>query len=150
MLECFSALWASIHASQIPFRGPAIVWKARYTALECSLIPESVCSRPLTIHIGVYKRGITLGIVIGWGNLNGIVSSNLYRGSDAPRFYPGHGTVLAYLTLFLFGGSVIQYSLLRKENKKRQRGDRDHWTQGLTPLQIQQCGDMRPDFIYTL
>jgi len=23
---------------------------------------------------GVYKRGVTLGIVIGWGNLNGVVS----------------------------------------------------------------------------
>lgn len=31
-------------------------------------------------YLGVYKRGITLGIVIGWGNLNGIVSSNIYRG----------------------------------------------------------------------
>ena len=27
---------------------------------------------------GVYKRGITLGFVIGWGNLNGVVSSNMY------------------------------------------------------------------------
>ena len=106
---------------------------------------------PLTRYdLGVYKRGITLGIVIGWGNLNGIVSSNIYRGSDAPRFYPGHGTVLAYLTLFLFGGSIMQYILLRRENRKRQHGDRDHWTEGLTPLQVQERGDMRPDFLYTL
>ncbi|KAF1997984.1 MFS general substrate transporter, partial [Amniculicola lignicola CBS 123094] len=28
---------------------------------------------------GVYKRGVTLGFVIGWGNLNGVVSSNIYR-----------------------------------------------------------------------
>ena len=26
---------------------------------------------------GVYKRGVTLGFVIGWGNLNGVVSSNM-------------------------------------------------------------------------
>lgn len=32
---------------------------------------------------GVYKRGIVLGFVIGWGNLNGIVSSNIYR--NPPR-----------------------------------------------------------------
>ncbi|EAU35343.1 conserved hypothetical protein [Aspergillus terreus NIH2624] len=99
---------------------------------------------------GVYKRGVTLGIVIGWGNLNGIVSSNIYRGEDAPTFYPGHGTVLAYLVLFLFGGSVVQYLLLRRENAKRLRGERDHWVQGLNAAEIQMLGDKRPDFIYTL
>ncbi|KAH1494184.1 hypothetical protein LV164_006794 [Aspergillus fumigatus] len=99
---------------------------------------------------GVYKRGVTLGIVIGWGNLNGIVSSNIYRGKDAPNFYPGHGTVLAYLVLFQFGGSLVQYLLLRLENRKRLRGDRDHWIQGLDRSQIELLGDKRPDFIYTL
>ncbi|EAW08535.1 putative MFS transporter [Aspergillus clavatus NRRL 1] len=99
---------------------------------------------------GVYKRGVTLGIVIGWGNLNGIVSSNIYRGKDAPTFYPGHGTVLAYLVLFLFGGSVLQYLLLRRENRKRLNRERDHWVQGLDQSQIELLGDQRPDFIYTL
>ncbi|PWY94962.1 MFS general substrate transporter [Aspergillus sclerotioniger CBS 115572] len=99
---------------------------------------------------GVYKRGVTLGIVIGWGNLNGIVSSNIYRGNDAPQFYPGHGTVLAYLVVFLFGGSVMQYLLLRRENAKRRRGERDHWVQGLAASEIEVLGDKRPDFMYTL
>jgi hypothetical protein len=45
----------------------------------------------------LYKRGITLGIMIGWGNLNGIVSSNTYRGQDAPNFYLGRGVVPGYL-----------------------------------------------------
>lgn len=100
--------------------------------------------------VGVYKRGVTIGFVIGWGNLNGVVSSNIYRGKDAPRFYPGHGTVLAYLVLFLFGGSVLQYILLRIENRKRQRGERDHWITGLSPQEIELLGDKRPDFMYTL
>ncbi|KAE8151627.1 putative MFS transporter [Aspergillus avenaceus] len=99
---------------------------------------------------GVYKRGVTIGIVIGWGNLNGIVSSNIYRGEDAPEFYPGHGVVLAYLVLFLFGGSVVQYIGLRIENAKRRRGERDHWVQGLDQDQLKLLGDNRPDFIYTL
>ena len=34
---------------------------------------------------GVYKRGVALGIIIGWGNLNGVVSSNIYRAQDKPR-----------------------------------------------------------------
>ncbi|KAL4779566.1 major facilitator superfamily domain-containing protein [Aspergillus varians] len=99
---------------------------------------------------GVYKRGVTLGFVIGWGNLNGIVSSNIYRGEDGPEFYPGHGTVLAYLVLFQFGGSLLQYILLRRENAKRRRGERDHWVEGLDQNEIQLLGDQKPDFMYTL
>ncbi|CRG91219.1 putative transporter C1002,16c [Talaromyces islandicus] len=98
---------------------------------------------------GVYKRGVTLGIMIGWGNLNGIVSSNIYRGEDSPNFYPGHGTVLAYLALFLLGGSILQTMLLRIENKKRRNGERDHRVNGLSEVEISELGDQRPDFIYT-
>ncbi|KAJ6087751.1 hypothetical protein N7467_006665 [Penicillium canescens] len=99
---------------------------------------------------GVYKRGVSLGFIIGWGNLNGIVSSNIYRDNDKPKYYPGHGVVLGYLVLFLFGGSVVQYFLLRRENAKRRRGERDQSIEGLTPNQIELLGDKRPDFIYTL
>ncbi|KAJ5484380.1 Major facilitator superfamily domain general substrate transporter [Penicillium expansum] len=99
---------------------------------------------------GVYKRGVSLGFIIGWGNLNGIVSSNIYRDDDKPRYYPGHGVVLGYLVLFLFGGSVVQYLLLRRENGKRRRGERDHWIEDLDQNQIELLGDKRPDFIYTL
>ncbi|PYH76906.1 MFS transporter [Aspergillus uvarum CBS 121591] len=99
---------------------------------------------------GVYKRGITLGLMIGWGNLNGIVSSNIYRSEDAPRFYPGHGVVLGYLVVFLFGGSVTQYIMLRKENRRRLRGERDHRLEGLGSEELEVLGDKRPDFIYTL
>ncbi|KAL4821607.1 major facilitator superfamily domain-containing protein [Aspergillus spinulosporus] len=99
---------------------------------------------------GVYKRGVTLGFVIGWGNLNGIVSSNIYRGKDRPDFYPGHGTVLGYLVLFQFGGSLLQYVFLRRENAKRRRGERDHWVEGMDQSEIRALGDKRPDFIYTL
>ncbi|KAF2242777.1 MFS general substrate transporter [Trematosphaeria pertusa] len=99
---------------------------------------------------GVYKRGVTLGFVIGWGNLNGVVSSNIYRGQDKPRFLLGHGVVLAYLVLFLFGGSVMTRFLLQWENRKRKRGDRDAWIEGKSEQEIEMLGDKRPDFIYTL
>ena len=99
---------------------------------------------------GVYKRGITLGFVIGWGNLNGIVSSNIYRKGDAPRFIPGHSVVLAYEAVFLFGGSVLQHVLLRRENAKRRNGERDVWVQGLSEAEIEKLGDKRPDFKYVL
>jgi len=43
---------------------------------------------------GVYKRGVTLGFVPRWGNLNGIVSSNIDRARDKPNCRPGHAVVL--------------------------------------------------------
>jgi MFS family permease len=73
---------------------------------------------------GVYQRGIVLGIMIGWGNLNGIVSSNMW--SDALRFIAGHATSIAYLTVCLFGGSVLFHVLLSRENAKRMAGERNY------------------------
>ncbi|KAI0125646.1 major facilitator superfamily transporter [Xylariales sp. AK1849] len=97
---------------------------------------------------GVYKRGVVLGFVIGWGNLNGVVSSNIYF--SAPRYNQGHGTVLAYMAIFLLGGSLLMTTLLRNENKKRRAGKRDHWVEGKTVQEIEALGDQRPDFNYTL
>jgi len=99
---------------------------------------------------GVYKRGVTLGFVIGWGNINGVVSSNIYRTKDKPRYFLGHGVVLAYLALWLLGGSVATRILLARENKKRMQGHRDAWIQGKNEQEVEDMGDQRPDFLYTL
>jgi hypothetical protein len=99
---------------------------------------------------GVYKRGVTLGFVIGWGNINGVVASNIYRTKDKPRYFLGHGVVLAYLTLWLFGGSLVTRFLLAWENKKRRQGTRDAWVDGKSEQEITEMGDKRPDFLYTL
>lgn len=98
---------------------------------------------------GVYKRGVTLGFVIGWGNLNGVVASNIYIQKQAPKFRTGHGVVLGYLVVFLFGGSIVTHFLLEWENKKRLSGKRDHWIEGKNQAEIEKLGDKRPDFIYT-
>ncbi|KAF2196329.1 MFS general substrate transporter [Delitschia confertaspora ATCC 74209] len=99
---------------------------------------------------GVYKRGVTIGFVIGWGNLNGVVSSNIYRGRDKPRYLPGHAVVLAYMVIFLVGGSILTRALLVWENKKRARGERDAWIEGKSEKEIEMLGDRRPDFMYML
>lgn len=92
---------------------------------------------------GVYKRGVTLGFVIGWGNLNGVVASNIYRTQDAPGYKLGHGVVLAYLTLFLLGGSVATHFALQAENRKRRAGKRDAWVEGKSDSEIDLLGDKR-------
>ncbi|KAK3718361.1 hypothetical protein LTR37_005174 [Vermiconidia calcicola] len=98
---------------------------------------------------GVYKRGVTLGFVIGWGNLNGIVSSNIYRSEDSPHYRPGHGVVFGYLFLFLLGGSLFTHFALIRENNARKAGKRDGWIAGKSGSEIELLGDTRPDFIYT-
>lgn len=97
---------------------------------------------------GVYKRGVVLGFVIGWGNLNGIVSSNIYFSS--PNYEEGHGIVLAYFVLFLGGGSALMMVLLKRENRKRREGVRDVWIQEKTDEEISKLGDKRPDFTYVI
>lgn len=88
--------------------------------------------------------------MVGWGNLNGIVSSNIYNAKDAPHFFVGHGVVLGYLVLFQLVGSIVQHALLRRENRKRRRGERDHVVEGLDAEGVRMLGDRRPDFVYTL
>lgn len=97
---------------------------------------------------GVYKRGIVLGFVIGWGNLNGVVSSNIYFNN--PRYFEGHGTIVGYMFFCIIGGSVLFWFLLRNENKKRANGERDYRVEGKTEREIHKMGDQRPDFYYTL
>ena len=73
---------------------------------------------------GSYKRGVTLAIAIGWGNVNGAVTSNVYRTNDAPWYSLGHGIVLGYIAIGFFS-SVFFLFALRWENVRRDRGDRD-------------------------
>jgi len=97
---------------------------------------------------GVYKRGIVLGFVIGWGNINGVVSSNIYF--EAPRFKVGHGVVMAYMLVCLVGGSTLLHFLLKRENEARKEGKRDHLVEGKSLQEAEKLGDQRPDFIYTV
>ena len=92
---------------------------------------------------GVYKRGVTLGLAMGWANLQGVIIANIYRSKDAPRFIPGHATVTAYLAAFLFGGSILHYILLSRENKKRRAGGRDYRIIGKSEQEVAMLGDQR-------
>lgn len=97
---------------------------------------------------GVYKRGIVLGFTIGWGNLTGVVSSNIYF--RAPKYTEGHAVVLGFLVLFLVGGSGIMLLGLMRENKKRASGQRDSVLEGKSEEEVDALGDLHPGFKYTL
>ncbi|KAF4627983.1 hypothetical protein G7Y89_g10171 [Cudoniella acicularis] len=96
---------------------------------------------------GSYKRGIVLGFVIGWGNINGIVSSNIFF--QAPQYTVGHATIMAYMTASLVLGSTLMHFLLKRENAARLAGKRDYLVEGLSKKEAEALGDNRPDFLYT-
>lgn len=98
---------------------------------------------------GSLKRAFVLGMVVGWGNLNGVVSSNIYIDEEKPRYWSGHGVVLAYQALFLLGGTVFMHFGLKKLNKDRRAGKMDAEWSKLSEEQRWIEGDLRPDFVYT-
>ncbi|KAF2194240.1 MFS general substrate transporter [Zopfia rhizophila CBS 207.26] len=99
---------------------------------------------------GVYKRGVMVGVVVGFGNMNGVVSSNIFMKNENPHYTTGHATVLAYMVVCLLGGSIFMHIMLRRENALRRAGKRDWWLVGKTEEDVRYMGDERPDFIYTL
>ncbi|KAE9408223.1 MFS general substrate transporter [Gymnopus androsaceus JB14] len=72
---------------------------------------------------GAYKRSFTLGMAIGWGNINGALSANIYRAKDSPWYTMGHGIVLAYIAI----RNYFRY----RENARRDRGERDEVIDGI-------------------
>lgn len=83
-------------------------------------------------------------------SLIGVVSSNIFLKKESPRFFTGHGVVLAYQTLCLLGGTIFVYVMLKIENRKRLTGKRANMLDGKTEEEIWIMGDNRPDFIYTM
>ncbi|EJD47967.1 MFS general substrate transporter [Auricularia subglabra TFB-10046 SS5] len=73
---------------------------------------------------GTYKRGAVIGMVVGFGNLNGVVSGQIYRAKDAPWYRTGHSIMFAYFVLG-FAFTCIMMWGLHTENKRRDRGERD-------------------------
>ncbi|KAI0936632.1 hypothetical protein AcV5_004722 [Taiwanofungus camphoratus] len=69
-------------------------------------------------------------MAIGWGNLNGAVSSNVYRAVDAPWYRMGHGIILAYIAIGWLC-SLAFYVLLKQENARRDAGERDEVIDGI-------------------
>ncbi|KAL1941223.1 hypothetical protein VTO73DRAFT_7435 [Trametes versicolor] len=79
---------------------------------------------------GSYKRSVSIAMVISFGNINGAVSSNVYRARDAPWYTLGHGIVLMYICIGLIT-AVVYWWFLRRENAKRERGERDEIIRGV-------------------
>lgn len=99
---------------------------------------------------GSLKRAFVIGMVVGWGNLNGVVSSNIYITHQKPRYWVGHGVVLGYQIFCLLGGSILMHIMLRRENKLRAAGRMNAQWDAMTDEEKNFAGDKKPDFKYVV
>ncbi|KAJ7117790.1 major facilitator superfamily domain-containing protein [Mycena epipterygia] len=102
-------------------RNAALSYFAVFVA-TCGIFPVVRATWIANNFEGSYKRGVALAMGISMGNLNGAVSSNVYRARDRP-WYP-LGLVLMYICIGIIANSIFLY-LLKKENARRDRGERD-------------------------
>ena len=96
---------------------------------------------------GPAVRAVTSGWIVTLGTVGGIVATWTYIIKDAPRYPIGHtinlGAQVVVLCLALFGIGYCTW-----ENKKRDRGERDHRLQGLTEQEKTDLGHHHPEFRY--
>lgn len=94
---------------------------------------------------GSYKIGIAIAIEVGVGNIGGIASAWIFRGSQAPLYVTGYTTLITMSTIA--AALVVVYSVgLLLENKARDAGKRDY---RLSEPDSDNLGDDHPNFRYS-
>ncbi|KAK5635927.1 hypothetical protein RRF57_011638 [Xylaria bambusicola] len=94
---------------------------------------------------GHYKRSVSSALQIGFGNVGGIVASNIFLQSEAPRYTTGYGVSLSFLGLCALSSTVLFFGI-KRENKKRGRGERDY---RLEKDDAHNMGDDHPSWRFT-
>ncbi|KAH8833207.1 MFS general substrate transporter [Flagelloscypha sp. PMI_526] len=116
----FLSLGAVGYIILISSRNPKLSYFATYLA-TCGIypvIPNTIAWMSNNVE-GSYKRSVTLGMVISFGNINGA-----YRAKDKPWYPLGHGLVLMYIGIGLITTTILKVFLTR-ENTARENGLRD-------------------------
>ncbi|KAF7308391.1 High-affinity nicotinic acid transporter [Mycena chlorophos] len=115
----------------IASRNPALSYFATFVA-TCGIypiIPNTIAWMSNNVE-GSYKRSVSLAMVISFGNINGAVSSNVYRAKDKPWYRLGHGLVLMYIGFGIIASTIYLIGV-RRENARRDRGERDEIIGGM-------------------
>jgi peptidoglycan/LPS O-acetylase OafA/YrhL len=96
---------------------------------------------------GHYKKAIASAVQIGFGNCGGFVASNIFVTSEAPYYYTGYGTSLGLI--WVTGVcSLLFLLILRRENRQREHGKRDHLLE-LPENEVNNLGDSHPHFRFS-
>ena len=88
----------------------------------------------IAMHVGTYPQSLVIPSYRsdiappGFGNLGGVIAGFVYRATDAPRYFQGHGVLLATTTMSLFLCLFMHFHL-RKANAQK---DEEMRAKGLT------------------
>lgn len=93
---------------------------------------------------GHYKRSISAAMQIGFGNLGGIIASNIYITDQKPIYPVGYGVSLGLMWVSGIACTVL-FIGMRLENKKRDRGERNDRL-SLPKEERDNLGDDHPGF----
>lgn len=83
-----------------------------------------VLSWPANNVSGQTKRATANAMQISIGNLGAVLGTQLYRSSDGPRYFLGHGFAFGYLIANILVVGTL-WAVLSRENARRDRGDRN-------------------------
>lgn len=83
-----------------------------------------VLSWPANNVSGQTKRATANAMQISIGNLGAVLGTQLYRSTDGPRFFLGHGFALGYLCSNVLVVGTL-WMILKKENSRRDKGERN-------------------------
>jgi hypothetical protein len=114
------------------------------------IVSGTYITQPVTIAwisncmSGHYKRNISSAMQIGFGNIGGIIASNVFLAKEKPLYKTGFGTTLGLLWMCALACTVLFFGA-KRENKKRDRGDRDWRLEG---EDADNLGDDHPHFRY--
>ncbi len=93
---------------------------------------------------GHYKRSINAAMQVGFGNVGGIIASNIYITDQKPTYPVGYGVSLGLMWVSGLACTVL-FIGMRLENKKREQGKRDHRLT-LPKEERENLGDDHPAF----
>lgn len=125
---------------------------AKYFALYLVVIGAYVAQPVVLVWVtnnmgGHYKRSISSAMQVGFGNIGGIIASNIYITKEAPLYVSGYATSLGLLWLCGLASTALLIGL-SIENKRRDNGERDD-RYGFPMEELENLGDDHPRFRFS-
>jgi hypothetical protein len=93
---------------------------------------------------GHYKRGVGAAAQIGFGNVAGLIASNIFIISQRPYYKMGYSICLSLILLTMVAATLMAV-YMKLENKKRDEGKRDYML-SLPADELYNLGDAHPTF----
>ncbi|KAF9006193.1 MFS general substrate transporter [Cyathus striatus] len=94
-------------------------------------------------------RAVVTAAITGFGSLGAIIAVWTYLPADAPNYHKGNSLNLATSSTVIVL-IILGFLYLRRENAKRERGERDYRLENKTLAELEEMGYLHPQFRYQL